>query len=122
MPLRHTLAPLAAAAAIACAPDISISTADEHAEDAIAVALDDIRYEPSRIEVVAGEPTTLVLTNVGGIVHDLVTDDVSSGEVRPGESVRVELPPQTGTRVAWCSIPGHRAAGMELEIVAVTAG
>ncbi len=86
------------------------------ADGDIVVLLDDIRYDPDRIEVAAGEPIDLYLENVGGIVHDLVTDDFDSGEVRPGQATRVTLPPIESDIVAWCAVPGPRDAGMELTI------
>jgi nitrite reductase (NO-forming) len=84
--------------------------------DAVVVA-DDLYYEPAQLEVRAGEPTVVHLTNEGGIVHDLVLDGWESGHVRPGEAVTVTLPALSTSTVAWCSLPGHRDAGMELELV-----
>ncbi|MEX0705220.1 MAG: cupredoxin domain-containing protein [Nitriliruptoraceae bacterium] len=80
------------------------------------VVMQDIRYEPRRLEVPRGEVVRLRLTNDGGIVHDLVVDDWESGEVPPGRTAVVELGPFDQTVVGWCSVPGHRGAGMELEI------
>jgi len=90
--------------------------------DVIVVA-DDLSYAPERIEVVAGEPIELHLRNDGGIVHDLVFGSGGeTGEVRPGEAVTVTLGPLDASTTAWCSIPGHRDAGMELEVVVRGAG
>lgn len=84
------------------------------------VVLADIRYEPERLEVPRGQAVRLLLTNDGGIVHDLVLDGWESGEIRPGRSAVVELGPFEENVIAWCSVPGHRAAGMELEIVVMS--
>ncbi len=71
----------------------------------------------------AGEPTTIQLTNDGGIVHVLVTDAAwESGSVDPGRTAILTLEPLEETTVAWCSVPGHRAAGMDLELVVVPDG
>jgi nitrite reductase (NO-forming) len=84
----------------------------------VAVVADDMLFEPGRIEVVTGEPTVLHLRNDGGVVHDLVLPSGwESGEVRPGEAVTVTMDPLDTSTVGWCSVPGHRDAGMELEIV-----
>lgn len=86
----------------------------------VAVVATDLRFDPGRIEVQAGRATTIHLANDGGIVHDLVmASGWESGVVNPGEAVTVTLESLTETTVAWCSIPGHRAAGMELELIVV---
>lgn len=104
----------------ACAAAPAPAAAPEDA-DAVIVA-DDLLYAPERIEIAAGEPLRLHLRNDGAIVHDLVFEDGwESGQVRPGDAITVELDAQTESSVAWCSVPGHRAAGMELEVVVLEA-
>jgi uncharacterized cupredoxin-like copper-binding protein len=84
----------------------------------VVILFTDFDYAPQRLEIAAGEPLRLHLRNDGAIVHDLVFEDGSqSGQVRPGDAITVELDPQTASSVAWCSVPGHRDAGMELEVV-----
>ncbi len=114
---RGTLALVAALMALGCAaePDPASTTSGDAG---LVVEMDDIFFSPSRIEVPAGDAVTVRLTNVGGIVHDLVLDDGwMSGDVTPGASTTVELGPFDESTTGWCSIPGHRDAGMELEIV-----
>jgi nitrite reductase (NO-forming) len=116
--VRTPLLLLTASAALTAAC-VAEPLAVEAPDDAdVAVAADDMFFEPERIEVVAGEPTVLHLRNEGGIVHDLVlASGWESGEVRPGEAVTVTMDPLDASTLAWCSVPGHRDAGMELEIV-----
>lgn len=84
--------------------------------DVIVIA-EDIAYEPTTIHIPAGETITLELRNDGGIVHDLVLEDGwETGPVDPGTSFVGALGPLTGSTTAWCSIPGHEAAGMVLDI------
>lgn len=86
--------------------------------EVVVIEMDDMVYRPQRLEVPAGEPVTVRLENHGGIVHDLVFDDGwDSGEVVPGGGITVEIGPFEADTVGWCSVPGHRDAGMELEIV-----
>ena len=86
----------------------------------VTVVASDLRFDPGRVEVVAGQPTTIHLSNDGGIVHDLVLGTGwESGPVNPGQATTVTLDPLEETTVAWCSVPGHREAGMELEVVVV---
>lgn len=81
------------------------------------------RLGPDRIEIRAGEPTTIHLSNDGGIVHDLVLDSGwESGEVDPGQATIVILEALEESTVAWCSVPGHGSAGMEFEVVVVPDG
>jgi len=117
--MRHVTIAAAAATLLlttGCVAD-PIEGAVPDGADLVVVA-EDIYFEPDRIEVPAGETRSVHLSNEGGIVHDLVLEDGwESGDVQPGQSITVELGPFTGSTVAWCSIPGHRDAGMELEIV-----
>lgn len=106
--------------ATGCAPEFDEAEATEDV-DAV-VRFDDLAFDPDRLELPAGETVTLRLINVGGIVHDLVFEDGwASGHVDPGSSVEVELGPFDASTIGWCSIPGHRDAGMELEVVVASA-
>lgn len=103
---------LLAACAAAPAPAAAPQDAD------VVIVAHDLVYTPERLEIPAGEPVRLHLRNDGAIVHDLVFEDGwESGLVRPGDSITVELGPQAVSSVAWCSVPGHRDAGMELDVV-----
>jgi len=98
------------------ADDVPVATSSPDAD--LFIELDDIRFSPERVEIPGGETVTVELVNVGGISHDLVFEDGwDSGEVAPGASTVVTLPALDGDTVGWCSVPGHRDAGMELEIV-----
>jgi plastocyanin len=71
-------------------------------------------FDPDEITAVAGEDLAIELTSED-MVHDLVIDelglhvDAGRGETAVG-GVRAERP---GTYTYYCSIPGHRRAGME---------
>lgn len=106
-----------ALAASACAPEFATSVVTPGSGE-VTITADDLFFEPDTLVLPAGEPVAIALENVGGLPHDLVLDDGwSSGEVRPGQTVAAELPALEATTVAWCSVPGHRDAGMELELV-----
>lgn len=82
------------------------------------VTLADMRVRPARIEVSAGTGLRLRVTNKDIQRHDLKVD---GGPATPllsrGESRTLDLGPVTDNRTAWCTLPGHRAAGMTLDIV-----
>lgn len=99
---------------------------DEHANDTppvdgapeTEVTADAMSFEPARIDLDAGEAFNLTLASQDTF-HDLVIDEVDfhlgaeRGETATGGLDGLE----PGTYVAYCSVPGHREAGMELEVV-----
>jgi nitrite reductase (NO-forming) len=77
------------------------------------VTLGDLFIEPSSIDVQAGQPIVLNVTNGGAMEHDLKLDgEVGSDMIPPGESVEVRLDGVDGSAEAWCTVPGHKEAGM----------
>lgn len=81
------------------------------------VTMVDIAYEPDSASVPSGETLVVNLTNEGELEHDFELEDGSgSGLVDPGASETVEVGPFTESTVAYCTVPGHREAGMEFEI------
>lgn len=122
MPRTPTPLLLSVLLAAGCAAGPTATQAPVGDADVTVVATD-LRFDPDHIEVASGQSTTIHLANDGGIVHDLVLDSGwESGTVSPGETALVTLEPLSQSTVAWCSIPGHRAAGMELELVVVEDG
>lgn len=94
-----------------------LATAPADGADVI-VRADDLHYQPGHIEVPADRTLTVHLVNEGAIRHDLVLDTGQhSGDVLPGESTTFTIGPLHASTTAWCSIPGHRDAGMMLDIV-----
>ncbi|WP_216721849.1 multicopper oxidase domain-containing protein [Streptomyces mayonensis] len=91
----------------------------------VAVTLEELRVRPSRIEIVAGTALRLRVTNGDSRRHDLRV--AGGGPATPmlatGESHTLDLGRVTGDRTAHCTLPGHRAAGMTLDIdVSATTG
>ncbi|MGW4026964.1 multicopper oxidase domain-containing protein [Streptomyces sp. NPDC005009] len=84
----------------------------------VEVTLDDMRVRPARIDVTEGTVLRLEVTNTDARRHDL---KVENGPATPllaqGRSRTLDLGPVTEDREAWCTLPGHRAAGMTLDIV-----
>lgn len=116
---RRLSALLAVGSGLLLAACVATPATTTSAQDAdVTIVADDLDYSPERLEIPAGETLQLHLRNDGAIVHDLVFEDGwESGAVRPGETITVELDPQVASGLAWCSVPGHRDAGMELEVV-----
>ena len=70
-------------------------------------------FSPSD-EVVAGN-FELIFENAGRVVHNLEIEGVSDFilETTPGKSIEETIRLEPGTYTIFCSIPGHREAGME---------
>jgi nitrite reductase (NO-forming) len=80
------------------------------------VELGDLYVEPNVLEVEDGRPVVLSVTNVSAsMVHDLkLFGTTGTRELAPGESEEVDLGVVSDGDQAWCTIPGHKAAGMVL--------
>ncbi|MCL3862783.1 multicopper oxidase domain-containing protein [Actinotalea sp. K2] len=84
----------------------------------VEVEAQDMRFEPSRVEVAAGDELVLVVTNVDTTVHDLVLDSgAASGRVAPGATTRFEAGVVGRDLAGWCSVAGHRQMGMTFDVV-----
>ena len=80
----------------------------------IEVTASSFAFDPDEIAVTTGEDIAIVLTSTD-IVHDLTIDELDAHVVvEPGETdtggFRAGEP---GTYAFYCSVDGHRAAGME---------
>lgn len=84
----------------------------------VEVAASSFEFDPDRIEVDAGEAIEVELTATD-VEHDFVIDELDAhvaaeaGEAASGGFVAGE----PGTYTYYCSVAGHREAGMEGELV-----
>jgi nitrite reductase (NO-forming) len=86
------------------------------------IELGDLYVSPNNIEVPAGAPVILNVTNAGALPHDLVVRDGPGTRILdPGESESVTVGPFTGNEQMICTIPGHEAAGMVMDVVVTDA-
>jgi uncharacterized cupredoxin-like copper-binding protein len=74
----------------------------------------DIRYEPKEFTIPANTDVTIVVSNEGKMQHDLVMPDfgVSTGRLNAGDTSKVKINAGPGTYHFYCSVPGHKQAGM----------
>ncbi|MET7986783.1 multicopper oxidase domain-containing protein [Streptomyces sp. NPDC005281] len=101
-------------------PDVAAGPAGggSGATRTVAVTLADMRIRPARIEVAAGTDLRLKVTNTDSQRHDLVVEDgPATPMLAKGHSRVLHVGAVTSDREAWCTLPGHRAAGMTLDIV-----
>lgn len=87
---------------------------------AVTVEVDGMAFTPNTIEVPAGNELVITFRNTGDQRHDLVLESgVGTPAIAPGAEAVLDAGVITQTTSGWCSLPGHRAMGMELTIVAV---
>ena len=77
-------------------------------------------FEPESLTVPAGQDLALELT-AADVTHDVVIDAIDFHVAAdPGDVARALLRfDSPGRYTAYCSIPGHRAAGMETTVTVV---
>lgn len=91
--------------------------AGEGGDVEIDVVMGDIFYQPEGVEVPAGAMLTVNASNEGAADHDFQLEDgEGTGIVAPGESASGTFGPFEEDAVAFCTVPGHREAGMEFDI------
>jgi nitrite reductase (NO-forming) len=75
---------------------------------------------PDVLEVAPGTHVVLNVVNEGGEDHDLAVDGgAKTRTLGPGQSQRLDLGTVAGEWAAWCTLPGHKLAGMTLDIQVV---
>ena len=83
----------------------------------VEIRAEGMRFYPDHIEVPAGDRLVIELTNADERRHDLVlANGARTAAVAPGETARLDAGVIAGAVEGWCSLPGHRAAGMVLTI------
>ncbi len=80
----------------------------------LSVSAAEFTFTPSDLTAPADTPVTIQITNDGTIEHDLTIDEANvKVAVTPAEMGTAEINLPAGVYTFYCSIPGHRAAGME---------
>lgn len=84
----------------------------------VKVSLVNMDIRPEKIEVAAGTRLRLRVTNHDAIRHDLYfPEGPSTRLLAKGQSETLDLGVVVDSRNGWCTVPGHKAAGMTLDIV-----
>lgn len=112
MRLLFALTAAAGIVAAACGP--SASGLPE-----VRVVMTDFKFSPQRIEIPAGQKVEFKLTNNGRVEHDVTAEAVGLHlHVMPSQRVSFASGPFTpGEYDIFCSVLGHREAGMVGKIV-----
>lgn len=95
------------------------TTTEDHGGHEVTLTATEFSFDPSNIAVDAGQEITLVMTNAGVVEHDFAIDGMTFDLlVQPGETTEDTATFAAGTYVFYCTIAGHREAGMEGTLVA----
>ncbi len=80
----------------------------------VSVELGEFYVKPDKISVPAGTKLVLKVTNMGSMQHDLKLNGGAKGTkmLDPHASETVDLGTMDKTSQAWCTVPGHKEAGM----------
>jgi uncharacterized cupredoxin-like copper-binding protein len=97
-----------------CNGGTGLPSVDGPTRAALELTATEMRYEPKEVAVAAGD-FRVVLHNAGVVRHDLRVEGRPAllVEAGPGETVTATWSPPAGRFRIYCSIPGHRPAGME---------
>jgi len=74
----------------------------------------DINFDPKEITIPANTDVTITVTNKGVLQHDFMVDELklASKLLNSGESDTLSVNAAAGEYEYYCSVPGHREAGM----------
>lgn len=74
----------------------------------------DLAFQPTALTIPAGTAVTLRIENLGVIPHDVTIDQlgVKSDVLSRGQSTTVIINAVPGSYAFYCSVPGHKQAGM----------
>jgi uncharacterized cupredoxin-like copper-binding protein/mono/diheme cytochrome c family protein len=73
----------------------------------------DIYFEPKEVTIPANTDVTFNIPNDGATLHDFSIDALGvKVDIQPGETGQVVINAPPGTYEYYCSVPGHKQAGM----------
>lgn len=82
----------------------------------ITVVGTEFSFSPSVITIQAGQKVKITFENIGGAPHNWIIQGLEIGTktIGGGKTDTIEFTaPSSGTYTLFCSVSGHRAAGME---------
>ncbi len=113
--LLAALSVLAVGAACGGGDDGGEEASQPASSSAVEITAKEFAFSPKEITVAAGRATTIKVKNLGSVEHDITIDDpafkVAAQATKTGEA-KLTLP-AAGSYTFYCSVPGHRVAGME---------
>jgi plastocyanin len=87
---------------------------DEGGATTFTVDAKEFQFTPSTLTVPADQEITVEVVNSGAVEHDVTLDEASVKIAPPAtETATGTFSVSAGTYTFYCSVPGHREAGME---------
>ena len=88
------------------------------------ISTEDIKFVPNELTIPANTEVKIKVTNKGVLQHDFHVDklDITSKLLNSGESDTVTIKAAPGTYDFWCTVPGHKEAGMTGTLTVVEGG
>ncbi len=95
-------------------PEASPSASPVAGEGDVTVAMIDIAFEPTEFTITADTDVVVSLPNEGVLEHNFTIEElgIASETILGGESTSVTINAPAGAYEYFCSVPGHREAGM----------
>ena len=80
----------------------------------VQVFCEDIKFDPKEFTIAADKDVKVKVTNKGVLQHDFHVDklNITSKMLNKGESDTVTINAKAGEYDYWCTVPGHKEAGM----------
>lgn len=94
--------------------DVTLPPVIDETPQVFEIELGDLYVKPSVVEVIPNKVVVLKVTNASTAMdHDLrLNGTLGTKMLKPGESEEVNIGPVVDGDEAWCTVPGHKAAGM----------
>ena len=87
------------------------------APQTVDVEIGEFYVKPASIDVPAGTEVIVNVTNKGTMQHDLKLDGKTGIDLLdPGKTAQASLGVVSASSEAWCTVPGHKQAGMVMKI------
>ena len=90
-----------------------VAPASQPSGTEISVGATEFAFDPDTISIPAGVAETVTLANKGTVEHDITIDALGVKiHAGVGETVSGTVTAEAGTYEFYCSVPGHKEAGM----------
>jgi len=90
-----------------------VASAGQPSATTISVGATEFAFDPATIVIPASGGATVSIVNKGTVEHDITVDALTVKiYAKPGETVSGTVTGKAGSYEFYCSIPGHKQAGM----------